>query len=288
MVGPAVDRDTKYTLWADTYYSRGRTEIGCLVWGVLSLCFLVVGLIQDFPLWSLTVVLGGPLLLLLFVARLPLADVPVIFVVLASLGGMGWELAASHYPPWTIGLIFVAYLFSYEEALNGLAKLRYLEAVARRRYDSKHRQRCDEDHQIAKRRIWGYLLATGSSAVIASGFGSGGYYHMLLLLILVLTFLMRSRLFGAMLCWFATTRPIGTALGEGRRWPHVGMALLNAGAYGLSLHWLVVYGSAFGAHTSTPWSGPSSANANWFGNLETVVIVTILWLFATFHYEWTS
>lgn len=288
MFGPEVDRNPKRTLWADTYYSRGRIEIGALVWGVLSLGFLVLGLIRDYPLWSLGVVLGGPLLLLLFVQRMPLADVPIIVVILASLGGIGWEYTAREFPPWTVGLVFVAYLFSYEEALSGLAKLRYLEAVARRRYDLRHVQRCDDEHLVAKRRIWGYMLATGSSAVIVSGFDSGGQYHAVLLLIVAFTFLMRSRTFAAILCQFDTTRFVGAAINEGRRWPHVGMALLNVGAFGLSLHWLVVHGSAFGTHIDTPWSGPAQADGDWFGDLETISTVTVLWLFAVFRFEWTS
>ena len=288
MVGPAIDRETKHTLWADTYYSRGRVEIGCLVWGALSLCFLVVGLIQDFPLWSLGVVLGGPVLLLLLVSRVPLADVPVVFVVLASLGGVGWEFAANHYPPWTVGLVFVLYMFSYEEALSGLVKLRYLESVARLRYDSLHRRRCDDDHLVAKRRIWGYLLATASSAVIFNGFDSGGHYQLVLLSVAVLTFLMRSRAFGAILCWFSTTRFLGTAIDQGRRWPNVAMALVNAAAFGLSLHWLVVHGSAFGAHILGSWGGPPGAGGDWFNDLETIATATMLWTVAAFRFEWTG
>ena len=288
MFGPDVDRNSKRTLWADTYYSRGRTEIGCIVWAVLSVGFLIAGLLQDFPLWSLAVVFGGPLLLLLFVARMPLGDVPIPFVVLASLGGIGWEYAARDYPPWTVGLVFVAYLFSYEEALSGLTKLRYLEAVALRRHDLRHRQRCDDAHLVAKRRIWGYLLATGSSAVIASGFDSGGHYHVVLLLILAVTFLIRSQMFASILSAFGTTRFIGIAINEGRRWPHVGMTLLNAGAYGVSLHWLVVHGNAFGTHLGIPWSGPAGADGDWFNDLETIGTVLVLWTVAAFRYEWTS
>ncbi|HEY3260099.1 MAG TPA: hypothetical protein VGJ95_07485 [Pseudonocardiaceae bacterium] len=287
MFGPEVDRNEKHTLWADTYYSRGRIEIGCLVWGVLSSCFLVVGLIQHFPAWSLLVVFGGPLLLLMFLTRMPLADVPVLFVILASLGGIGWEFAANRYPPWTVGLIFVGYLFSYEEALSGLVKLRYLEAVARLRYDSLHRRRCDEDHLTAKRRIWGYLLATASSAAIFNGFGSGGRYHLVLLMVVVLAFLMRSRAFSAVLRWFSTSRFIGEAIDEGRRWPHVLAALACAAAFGLSLHWLVVKGSAFGGRVAG-WAGASTGDGAWFNDLETIGIATMLWAVAALRYEWTS
>jgi len=286
--GPAIDRHRQRTLWADTYYSRGRTEIGCLVWGTLSLCFLVVGLIKDFPLWSLAVVLGGPLLLLLFVRHMPLADVPIIVVIIASLGGIGWEYVAKGVPPWTVGLVFVGYLFSYEEALSGMTKVRYLEAVARRRYDLRHRQRCDADHLIAKRRIWGYLLATSSSAVVVSGLDSGGHYHAVLLIMLAVTLLLRSELFGALLSQFATTRFIGAAIEERRRWPHVAMALVNAAAYAVSLHWLVVHGNAFGTHLNLPWGGPAGADADWFNDLETVATAGVLWLVAAFRYEWTS
>lgn len=286
--GPSVDRDTKHTWWADAYYSRGRTEIGCLVWGVLSLGFLVLGMVKGFPLWTWWVVLGGPMLLLLIASRVPLANIPIVFVVLASLGGIGWELAAADYPPWTIGLLFLIYVFSYEEGLSGLVKLRYLESVIGRRHDGMHRQRCDEDHVIAKRRIWGYMLATSSSAVVFSGFKSDGHYHLVLLILLVLTFLMRTRVFGTILCWFAITRPIGIAIGEDRRWPHVMMALVNAAAFGLSLHWLVVHGSAFGGHAVTGWSGPVSANGNWFGNLMTVANAALLWMVAAFRFEWTE
>lgn len=285
---PTIDRNRKRTWWADAYYSRGRTEIGCLVWGALSFAFLVVALFEDFPLWSLGVVLGGPLLLLLLVARMPLADVPIVFVILASLGGIGWEYAATDYPPWTVGLVFVAYVISYEQALAGLAKMRYLESIEGLAFDSKRRQRCEQDHLVAKRRIWGYLLATSSSAVVVSGFDSDGQYHMLLLVLLVLTFLLRSQTFAAILASFDTTHFIGSAIMEGRRWPHIGMALLNAGAYGLSLHWLVVHGSAFGAHIAMPWSGPAGADAGWFGDLETVAMVVLLWGTATLRFEWTS
>lgn len=288
MFGPDIDRNHKRTLWADTYYSRGRTELGCLVWALLSVGFVVVGLVQDFPLWSLAVVFGGPLVLLLFVAKMPLGDVPIPFVVLASLGGMGWEFATRDYPPWTIGLLFLVYMFAYEEGLSGLAKLRYLEAVAVRRHDLRHVQRCDEQHLVAKRRVWGYLLATGSSAVIANGSGSGGHYHMVLLVLLALTFLIRSRIFASVLSAFRTTRFLGTAIIEERRWPHAGMALLNAGGYGLSMHWLVVHGNAFGAHLGTAWTGPAGADGTWFGNFETIGAVLVLWTVAIFHYEWTS
>lgn len=286
--GPEIDRNGERTLWADAYYSRGRKEIGCLIWGVLSVCFLVVGLIEHIPLWMLIVVLAGPLLLLQCVRHMPLADVPIIVVVLASFGGVGWQYAAASFPPWTVGLIFMLYLFGYEEALSGLVKLRYLDRVAERRYDERHRQRCDEEHLVAKRRVWGYLLATGSSAVVASGTDSGGKYHLVLLVLLVVTFLMRSRIFAAILCFFETTRFVGTAITEGRRWPHAMMALANAAAYGLSLHWLVVHGNAFGGHISTPWNGPVGPDGDWYNDLETVSGALVLWLVAAFRYEWTE
>lgn len=288
MFGPDVDRDRQHTLWADTYYSRRRTEIGCIVWSVLSLGFVIVGLVRDFPLWSLVVVFGGPLLLLLLVARMPLGDVPIPFVMLASLGGMGWEFATRDYLSWSVTLVFLAYMFAYEEALSGLTKLRYLEAVAVRRYDLRHVQRCDDEHLVAKRRIWGYLLATSSSAVVASGTDSGGYYHLALLPILAMTFSIRSRVFASILSWFRTTRFVGNAINEERRWPHAGMALVNVVAYGLSLHWLVTHGSAFGAHIDTPWSGPAGADADWFGDLQTVAAATVLWTVAVFRFEWTG
>lgn len=286
--GPELGRNPKKTLWADTYYSRLRTEIGCLVWGVLSVGFVIAGLIQHYPLWSLGVVLGGPLLLLLFVAKMPLADVPIVVVVLASLGGIGWEYAASGVPPWTVGLVFIVYLMSYEEALSGLAKVRYLEAVAVRRYDLRHVQRCDDEHLVAKRRTWGYLLATSSSAVVVSGLDSGGQYHVVLGLILALTFLLRSRMFVGLLNLFDTTRFIGAAINEGRRWPHVGMALLNAAAYCASMHWLVVHGSAYGTHIDLPWNGPATADGDWFNDFETVAMSIVLWVTAIFRFEWTE
>lgn len=288
VVGPAVDRNEKHTLWADTYYSRGRIEIGCLVWGVLSFCFMVVGLIQHFPVWSLLMVFGGPLLLLLCVAKAPMANVPVLFVILASFGGIGWEFAANRYPPWTVGLIFIVYLFSYEEALSGLVKVRYLEAVGRLRYDSLHRRRCDADHVVAKRRIWGYLLATSSSAVIFNGFGSPGHYHIVLMVLVCITFLLRSRMFAAILRWFDTTRFIGEAIDEEQRWPHAMMALVNVIAFGVGLHWLIVHGSPFGEHLMSSWQGPQGADGIWFNNFETIVTATLLWVVAAFSEDWTS
>jgi hypothetical protein len=286
--GPGIDRNAEHTLWADTYYSRGRKEIGCLIWGVLSVCFLAVGLVEGIPWWLLLVVLAGPLLLLQCVRHVPLGDVPVIVVVLASFGGVGWEFAASNFPPWTIGLIFMLYVFGYEEALSGFVKLRYLEAVARRRYDLDHRQRCDEEHLVAKRRVWGYLLATGSSAVVSSGFDSGGQYHLVLLTILAVTFLLRSRIFAAFLRLFEVTEFIGVAVADGRRWPHAMMALVNVAAYGLSLHWLVVHGNAFGGHINTPWNEVSGVDGDWFNDVETVSAALMLWLVAAFRYEWTG
>lgn len=288
MFGPAVDRDSKHTWWADTYYSRNRTEIGCIAWTVLSVCFLVVGIVKDYPLWSLGVVLGGPLLLLLLVARVPLGDVPVFFVILASFGGIGWEYAAKDYPPWTVGLVFMVYLFSYEEALSGLTKLRYLHALNGVRFNERLRQRCEDDHMVAKRRIWGYLLATSSSAVVVSGFDSGGHHHLLLMVLLAVTFLMRSELFGAVLSWFTTTRFLGTAISERRRWPHVWLAMANVVAYGVSFHWLLTHGSAFGTDIAAPISTPSDLHGAWFGELETVSTALVLWTVAVFREEWTS
>lgn len=286
MVGPAIDRSRNRTWWEDTYHCRLRIEGGCLVWGLLSICFLVIGLVQDFPLWSLAFVLGGPLLLLLLVSKLPLANVPVIFVVLACLGGIGWEYAAADYPPWTVGLIFVVYLFSFESALSGMTKLRYLQAIEGMEFTPLRRRRHDEDHLVAKRRIWGYLLATSSSAAIFNGFDSGGQYHLFLLTILVATFLARSRVFGMILSFFETTRSVGAAITARRRWLQILMALVNVAAYGLSLHWLVVYGSAYGAHITLPWSGPAGADGDWFNDLETIAIVIVLWLIAAFRSEW--
>jgi hypothetical protein len=288
LFGPDIDRNRKQTLWADTYYSRLRTEVGCIVWGVLSVGFTIVGIVRHYPVWSLVVVLGGPLLLLLFVAKVPLADVPIPVVIVASLGGIGWEYAANGVPPWTIGLIFIVYLFAYEEALSGLAKVRYLQALAPRRYDLRHVQRCDEEHLVSKRRVWGYLLATSSSAVVVNGLDSGGPYHAVLGLLLVLTFLLRSRLFAGFLRLFGTTRSLGVALDEGRRWPHLAMALLNAVAYGVSMHWLVVHGNAFGAHLHLPWHGPATAGGDWFNDFETVGTAIVLWVAAIFRFEWTE
>ncbi|HEY0636280.1 MAG TPA: hypothetical protein VGD67_01415 [Pseudonocardiaceae bacterium] len=259
-----------------------------MVWGLLSIAFLVLGIHQGFPWWALAVVLGGPLVLLLLVAKFPLADVPVIFVVLASLGGIGWELVAADFPPWTVGLVFVLYLFSFEEVLSGLVKLRYLTSINGLRFDDSRLARYDDEHLIAKKRIWGYLLATGSSAVIVGGLDSGGQYQHFLAFLLLATFLMRSQMFGAFLSFFSITRFIGTAITEQRRWPHVALALANAFAYGISLHWLVTYGSAFGGHIGTPWSGPSGADGDWFGDFETVIVAGLLWFVAAFRHEWTA
>lgn len=288
MVGPAVDPDRKRSPREDSLASRIRIEAGCIVWGALSIAFLAIGLSKDFPLWALGVALGGPAALLLLVGKFPMADVPVVFVVLASLGGIGWEFVAADFPPWTVGLIFVAYLLSFEEVLSGLVKLRYLRDVYGLRRDDPRMRRFDEDHLVAKKRIWGYLLATGSSAVIVGGLDSEGHYQKFLALLLVVTFLMRSQMFGAVLSFFATTRFIGTAITEQRRWPVVGMALVNAGAYAVSLHWLVTYGTAFGGHLGGSWGGPEAADSDWYGDLETVFFAFAMWGVAAFRSEWTS
>ncbi len=276
------------TPWEDDYHSRLRIEAGCLVWFPMSIAFLVIGIMQGFPWWAITVALGGPLLLLLLVWRFPLSDIPVIFVVLAGFGGFGWEFVARDFPPWTVGLVFVVYLLSYEEVLSGLAKLQYLRSIHGLQRDDPRMLRHDDDHRVSKKRIWGYLLATGSSAVIVGGFDSSGYYQNFLIFILVLTFLMRSHVFGAILAFFSLTRFIGNAILEQRRWPNVAMALVNVVAYGVSLHWLVTYGSAFGGHITMPWSGPETADADWFADLETVVFAALLWTIAAFREEWTT
>lgn len=288
VVGPAVDPDRVRSPREDSLHSRIRIEVGALVWGALSIAFLIIGLTKDFPLWALGIALGGPLVLLMLVAKFPLADVPVLFVVLASLGGIGWEFVAADFPPWTVGLIFVVYLLSFEEVLSGLVKVQYLRAVDGLRRDDPRMRRHNEDHLIAKKRIWGYLLATGSSAVIVGGFDSGGHYQGFLALVLLAAFLARSQIFGVILSFFSVTRFVGTAITERRRWLTVGLALVNAGAYALSLHWLITYGSAFGGHISTPWSGPATADADWFGDLETVFFAFLMWLVAAFRTEWTS
>lgn len=288
MVGPAVDRDRMRTPWEDDYHSRLRIEAGCLLWVPLSIAFLVGGIMQNFPWWAITVALGGPLLLLLLAWRFPLADVPVLFVVLAGFGGVGWEYVAREFPPWTVGLVFVAYLMSYEEVLSGLVKLQYLRAIQGMLPGDPRIIPHDDDHLVAKKRIWGYLLATSSSAVIVGGFDSGGSYQGVLILVLVSTFLFRSHAFGLVLSFFSISRALGNAIIAKRRWLIVFMSLLNVAAYGLSLHWLVLHGSAFGGHLDTPWSGPAGADADWFSDLETVVLAIVMWGVATFRHEWTS
>jgi hypothetical protein len=288
VVGPAVNPGRKVSPRADEHHAILRIEAGVLVWGLLSCVFLVAGLVQGFPAWALGIVMGGPLLLLLLLTRLPLADVPVVFVVLASLGGIGWEYVSADFPPWTVGLVFVLYLFGFEEALSGLVKLRHLRAIHGLRWDDPQRRRLDDDHSIARKRIWGYLLATGSSAVIIDGLDDGGTYHRVLLALFVLTFLLRSQVFGALLVLFSVTRFLGDAVTEGRRWLPASLSLANALAYGIGLHWLVTYGSAFGAHPVSGWNGETDADGWWYADFETIAAAMVLWGAAALNPDWTG
>lgn len=284
-IGPNTDPDYGRSWQQDVNRSRLRAVIGSTVWFILSSFFFVFTETGFEPL----VIFGGPLLLLILTKFSSMASIPVFFVVLASFGGIGWEILAAEFPPWSTGLIFAIYLFSFEEALSGLVKLRYLRSTAELvyGYDDAEIEAQYVDHLIAKRRIWGYILATSSVAVIAGGVEAGSGYLLVLILILALTFLVRTHFFRFLLLHeFPMTRTVVMVLTDRPRWSNTAMALVNAAAYGLGLYWLVTNGSTYGVHV-TGWTGLADIDGDWLSDFQTVLVAFLLWTVAAFRFEWT-
>lgn len=262
---PDVDFNYEKSVEANLRIARLRVLRGLILFAPLTVLSALASASAN-GLWWVIFSSCAPVLLLLLVRKIPLARIHILLVVLTLIPLVFWSFFESIFP-WYVAAAIWLYLWGFEEILSGFTLRHYIDGYQR---GEKTWEEIEDEHVIAKTRIWSYLLAAGTI-----GFGSDDDLSSLLMLCTLLAISVHTHVVMLILYSFRATRWIPHLVWTSPRAVNVFLAVASMAilAWGIALLFS---------------DGLVQGDAAWWGDLVGYTGMLLTWVEAVRDRSWTD